>query len=61
MGSIRDVLFYGAVATNFLSTYIFFLVKVNPNPRKSWFLRACSHGGGGLQVGEVTRLAVVEK
>ena len=24
-------------------------------------LRACLHGGGGLQVGEVTRLAVVEK
>ena len=25
------------------------------------FLRACLHGGGGPQVGEVTRLAVVEK
>ena len=24
-------------------------------------LRACFHGGGGPQVGEVTRLAVVEK
>ena len=24
-------------------------------------LRACLHGGGGPQVGEVTRLAVVEK
>ena len=24
-------------------------------------LRACLHGGGGHQVGEVTRLAVVEK
>ena len=26
-----------------------------------WKLRACLHGGGGPQVGEVTRLAVVEK
>ena len=25
------------------------------------YLRACLHGGGGPQVGEVTRLAVVEK
>ena len=26
-----------------------------------WKVRACLHGGGGPQVGEVTRLAVVEK
>ena len=25
------------------------------------YFRACLHGGGGPQVGEVTRLAVVEK
>ena len=25
------------------------------------YLRACLHGGGGPQVGEVTHLAVVEK
>ena len=28
---------------------------------KIWLLRACLHGGGGHQVGEVTRLTVVEK
>ena len=27
---------------------------------KDYSLRACLHGGGGLQVGEVTRLAVVK-
>ena len=26
-----------------------------------FFLKACLHGGGGPQVGEITRLAVVEK
>ena len=30
-------------------------------PRRILLLRACLHGGGGPQVGEVTRLAVVEK
>ena len=31
------------------------------NPIPDHELRACLHGGGGPQVGEVTRLAVVEK
>ena len=29
--------------------------------RDNLILRVCLHGGGGPQVGEVTRLAVVEK
>ena len=35
------------------------LFTLNKNPRG--LLRACLHGGGGPQVDEVTRLAVVEK
>ena len=27
----------------------------------SWLLRACLHGGGGPQLGEVTRLGEVKK
>ena len=37
----------------------------SPFVLNGWFLmsrlRACLHGGGGPQLGEVTRLAVVEK
>ena len=29
--------------------------------RREGIIRACLHGGGGPQVGEVTRLVVVEK
>ena len=36
--------------------FAFFELRTFP-----WSLRACLHGGGGPQVGEVTRLAVVEK
>ena len=31
------------------------------NLHEQEYLKACLHGGGGPQVGEVTRLAVVEK
>ena len=33
-------------------------MPVNGGDKKA---RACLHGGGGPQVGEVTRLAVIEK
>ena len=36
-----------------------FICRVFPPPTPR--VRACLHGGGGPQVGEVTRLAVVEK
>ena len=36
-------------------------LKRTRNSHQKMTLRACLHGGGGPQVGEVTRLAVVEK
>ena len=46
-----------AVHVRFESLYISLPFSTNQQRE----LRACLHGGGGPQVGEVTRLAVVEK
>ena len=43
------------VSQNPYSTIVYSLVKYIPH------LRACSHGGGGVQIGEVTRLGGVRK
>ena len=42
-----------------ISEFYFQILKFHG--QVSVFVRACLHGGGGPQVGEVTRLAVVEK
>ena len=43
------------------STQIRHVNQLSLQSRSRGELRACLHGGGGPQVGEVTRLAVVEK
>ena len=42
-------------------TYQYLTVEMIATAKEKDGLRACLHGGGGPQVGEVTRLAVVEK
>ena len=43
------------ISQNPYSTIVYSLVKYIP------YLRACSHGGGGVQIGEVTRLGGVRR